>query len=196
MNKIFWMISAIMLSLILVNCSRKRDGVSRLNSDVCESMDYDSVVAIYEHIDSVTGETSLLPFDSLYPEEQDRIFKLDSADLAVEQLRIELQKNDPLWYVPLDSLAINGKPLSEIIAIYGKPRTSDVDTLRYGVCNDGLKYEDGYYDEIFKDVPFAIAIKNVWSIDSEHTLELYFKKEKEEQDVAPFSGWIERNWYE
>ena len=200
MNKIFGMISAIMLSLILANCSRKRDRVTRLNSDVCESMDYDSVVAIYEHIDSVTGEVSMLPFDSLYPAEQDRIYKSDSQQSFEDETELSAD-TDPIWYVHFDSLKIKDKPLSYINMIYGNSVSTNVDTLRFGMYvtagGDGAayEYEDDYVYDMFKKIPFAIVTKKVWRIDPNHDLILYFRNDKDD-DPLPFDGSLGINWFE
>ena len=191
MNKIIKMAYIVILLFFFANCSFKNDSINYSSVSTHESSDYDMVVAVYEHRDSVTGEISLLPFDSLYPEEQDSIYKPNP-----DSFRELNEEPDPLLFVRFDSLDVKDKKLSEIIAVYGKPKETIIDTLRYGMCANGMEFNDGFLEaEDFRDTPFVIIIRKIWEIDRNHNLELYFK-DTGEKDTVPFDGWLGDKWEE
>lgn len=189
MNKII--LITVLFLFTLTNCQGVRKVADAEESNP-KSEDDDMVVALYEHVDSITGEVSLLPFDSLYPAEQEKIYKADSDPNYSELDAV----TDPIWFVRFDSIAVKDSRLSEINAIYGKPKETYIDTLRFGIGTDGMEYDDGYIDgREFRNTPFVIIMRKVWVIDSNHNLELYFKYDVDE-DIVPFDGWLGNKWDE
>ena len=180
----------------IICCTIALSSCKNSSSDAMPYVDTSTemVIAVYEHVDSITGDTTWVPFDSLYISERP-VGGSDCKRTFSDSLN---SGNDPLWYVPLESLDINYKPLCEIRKIYGMPLYQQTDTLMFGVSLnlDGMTQDDyDWYCDRFSDYPYSVIHKLVWKVDDDHDLELYFM-DNANKDTVAVDGWIQINWFE